>query len=52
VAVLIVVPEHDLVFAAFGNDPRALALHDELLLWLLCEQLDVNVPDILRDQTP
>jgi CubicO group peptidase (beta-lactamase class C family) len=34
VAVLVVVPEHDLVFAAYGNDSRALALHDELLLWL------------------
>ncbi|MEN3612476.1 serine hydrolase domain-containing protein [Plantactinospora sp. ZYX-F-223] len=34
VAVLVVMPEHDLVFAAYGNDPRALALHDELLRWL------------------
>ncbi|MDG6103095.1 beta-lactamase family protein [Dactylosporangium aurantiacum] len=31
VAVLAVAPELDLVFAAYGNDPRALALHDELL---------------------
>jgi CubicO group peptidase (beta-lactamase class C family) len=31
VAVLVVMPEHDLVFAAYGNDSRALALHDELL---------------------
>ncbi|MDR7274868.1 serine hydrolase domain-containing protein [Catenuloplanes atrovinosus] len=31
VAVLIVVPERDLVFAAYGNDPRALTLHDEML---------------------
>ena len=35
VAVLAVVPEHDLAFAAFGNDPRAMVLHDQLLLWLL-----------------
>ena len=28
---LAVVPEHDLVFAAYGNDARALELHDELL---------------------
>jgi CubicO group peptidase (beta-lactamase class C family) len=37
VAVLAVVPDQDLVFAAFGNDPRALALHDELLRGLLPE---------------
>ena len=32
VAVLAVVPEHDFAFAAFGNDPRAMHLHDRLLL--------------------
>jgi CubicO group peptidase (beta-lactamase class C family) len=52
VAVLIVVPDHDLVFAAFGNDPRALALHDELLLWLLREQLHIEVPDLVADAMP
>jgi CubicO group peptidase (beta-lactamase class C family) len=31
VAVLAVVPELDLVFAAFGNAPQALTLHNELL---------------------
>ena len=31
IAVLAVIPEHDLVFAAYGNDPRALTLQDELL---------------------
>ena len=35
VAVLAVVPEHDFAFAAFGNDPRAMQLHDQLLLSLL-----------------
>jgi CubicO group peptidase (beta-lactamase class C family) len=30
VAVLVVVPEYDLVFAAFGNDPRAMELHDQM----------------------
>lgn len=35
VAVLAVAPGLDLVFAAYGNDPRALALHDELLPMLL-----------------
>jgi len=52
VAVLIVVPDHDLVFTAYGNDPRALALHDELLLWLLREQLGIEVPDLVPDATP
>lgn len=50
-AVLVVVPEHDLVFAAFGNDPRALPLHDELLLSLLRDALHVNVPDLVPDAT-
>jgi CubicO group peptidase (beta-lactamase class C family) len=55
VAVLAVVPEHDLAFAAFGNDPRAMALHDQLLLSVqsartcldlaeLGEQLDGSFP--------
>jgi CubicO group peptidase (beta-lactamase class C family) len=52
VAVLIVVPEHDLVFAAFGNDPRALALHDQIILWLLRQHLDLEVPDLVSDTTP
>lgn len=32
VAVLVVAPEHDAVYAAYGNDARALTLHDELFL--------------------
>ena len=52
VAVLVVVPEHDLAFAAFGNDPRVLALHDQLLLWLLREHLNVEVPELVSDTTP
>ena len=52
VAVLIVVPEHDLVFAAFGNDPRAMALHDQMLLWLLRQHLHVEVPDLVSGTTP
>ncbi|MCO8274125.1 beta-lactamase family protein [Actinoplanes sp. TRM 88003] len=35
IAVLAVVPARGLAFAAYGNDARALELHDELLLWLL-----------------
>jgi CubicO group peptidase (beta-lactamase class C family) len=49
VAVLVVVPEHDLVFAAFGNDPRAMALHDQILLWLLGQYLDLDVPDLVSE---
>jgi hypothetical protein len=49
VAVLVVVPEYDLVFTAFGNDPRALALHDQILLWLLRDHLHVEIPDLLMD---
>ena len=52
VAVLVVVPEHDLVFAAFGNDPRAMALHDQILLWLLRQHLDVDVPDLVPGPSP
>lgn len=44
VAVLAVVPEHDLVFAAYGNDSRALALHDELLDWLAGRFGEVETP--------
>ncbi len=52
VAVLVVVPEHDFAFAAFGNDPRAMALHDPMMLWLLLEYLNVEVPDLIPDTTP
>jgi len=52
VAVLAIVPEHDFAFAAFGNDPRAMALHDQLLLWLLRESFHVEIPDLIRETTP
>jgi CubicO group peptidase (beta-lactamase class C family) len=52
VAVLAVVPEHDLVFTAFGNDPRAMALHEQMLLWLLRHHLDVEIPDLVTDTSP
>ena len=58
VAVLAVVPEHDLAFAAFGNDPRAMALHDQILPWLLRQHLGVEIPDVppatapVNDLTP
>jgi CubicO group peptidase (beta-lactamase class C family) len=49
VALLAAVPEHDLVFAAFGNDPRAMALHDQFLLWLLGQHLGLVIPDLVSD---
>jgi CubicO group peptidase (beta-lactamase class C family) len=52
VAVLVVVPEHDFVFTAFGNDGRAMALHDQLILWLLREQLNVDAPSLVSEATP
>jgi CubicO group peptidase (beta-lactamase class C family) len=52
VALLAVVPEHDLVFAAFGNDPRAMALHDQILLWLLRQHLHAGVPDLVPGTSP
>jgi CubicO group peptidase (beta-lactamase class C family) len=52
VAVLVVVPEHDFVFCAFGNQPRALALHDQLLLQLLRNHLKIDVPEFVPDSEP
>ncbi len=52
VSILAVVPEHGLVFAAFGNDPRAMALHDQILLWLLREYLNLEVPDLVPGTSP
>lgn len=49
---LAVVPGHDLVFAAFGNAPQAMMLHDQLLLWLLREHLDLGVPDLVPGTSP
>jgi hypothetical protein len=51
-AMLAVVPEHDLVFAAFGNDVRVMPLVDQILLWLLRDHLGVEVPDLIRDTAP
>jgi CubicO group peptidase (beta-lactamase class C family) len=52
VAVLVVVPGHDLVFAAFGNDPQAMMLHDQILLWLLRQHLDLDVPALEPGTSP
>jgi len=52
VAFLAVVPEHDFAFAAFGNDPRAMALHEQLLLRLLRDRLGVEVSDLFSEPAP
>jgi len=44
---LIVVPEHDLAFAAFGNAGGAAALTDRLVLWLLRDYLGLDIPDVV-----
>ncbi|MEV8441671.1 serine hydrolase domain-containing protein [Actinosynnema sp. NPDC051121] len=44
VAVLAVMPEHDLVFTAYGNDARALQLHDDVLRWLAGRFGEVETP--------
>jgi hypothetical protein len=51
-ALLIVVPEHDFVFAAFGNDSRAMPLHEQILMWLLRQHLCIEVPDLISPVTP
>jgi CubicO group peptidase (beta-lactamase class C family) len=52
VTLLAAVPGHDLVFAAFGNAPQAMMLHDQILLWLLREHLHLQVPDLLPEVSP
>ncbi|NUW41140.1 serine hydrolase domain-containing protein [Nonomuraea rhodomycinica] len=49
VSILCVVPEHDLVFAAYGNQPGAIMLHDQLLRWLLSEHLGVPIPRLVTE---
>jgi len=50
VAVLAVVPEHDFALAAFGNDPRAMQLHDQLLLTLLHDRFGVEPQGLGGDE--
>ncbi len=49
VSMLCVVPEHDLVFAAFGNAPGAIMLHDQILRRLLGEHLGVPIPALVGE---
>lgn len=52
VAILCVLPEHDLVFAAYGNTPGAIVLHDQLLRWLLTDHLGASVPTLITAPDP
>lgn len=52
VAVMAVVPEHDLAFVAFGNAQQAMVLHDQLVLWLLRHYLALDVPDVVWQTVP
>jgi hypothetical protein len=45
--VLVLVPKHDLAFAAFGNSAASAALHDRVLLWLLRDYIGLDVPDVI-----
>ncbi|MFI7416451.1 hypothetical protein [Nonomuraea sp. NPDC049684] len=47
VFILCILPEHDLVFTAFGNSPGAIMLQDQLLQWLLSEHLGVRIPALI-----
>ncbi|MEU8397356.1 serine hydrolase domain-containing protein [Nonomuraea sp. NPDC048892] len=47
VSLLCVVPEHDLVFTAFGNTPGALMVQDQLLCRLLTDHLGVPLPRLI-----
>ncbi|MEV0297877.1 serine hydrolase domain-containing protein [Nocardia sp. NPDC050710] len=49
VSILFVIPEHDLVFTAFGNTPGAVMLQDQLLQWLLSKHLDVQVATLITE---
>ncbi len=51
-AVVAAIPEQDFAFVAFGNDSRAMMFHDQLMLWLIREYLQVQVPDLIAETTP
>ncbi|MEV4573856.1 serine hydrolase domain-containing protein [Nonomuraea jabiensis] len=51
VSILCVVPEHDLVFTAFGNTSGAIMLQDQILQRLLSEHLGVQIPTLVTDVT-
>jgi CubicO group peptidase (beta-lactamase class C family) len=52
VSILCVVPEHDLVFTAFGNTSGAIMLQDRILQRLLREHLGVQIPTLITELEP
>ncbi|MET8873269.1 serine hydrolase domain-containing protein [Nocardia sp. NPDC004604] len=52
VSILCVVPEHDLVFTAFGNTSGAIMLQDQILQWLLREHLGIQIPTLITELEP
>ncbi|MEU1387895.1 MULTISPECIES: serine hydrolase domain-containing protein [unclassified Nonomuraea] len=50
VSILCVVPDHDLIFTAFGNSPGAIMVQDRLLQWLLREHLGVRIPALITEK--
>lgn len=49
VSLLCVLPEHDLVLTAYGNNPGAIMLQDQLLQWLLTQHLGVQIPKLVTE---
>lgn len=43
---LVVLPEYDVVFAAFATGPGGILLHDRITLALVCDELGVAVPEL------
>ncbi|WP_327087733.1 beta-lactamase family protein [Nonomuraea sp. NBC_01738] len=48
-SLLCVLPEHDLVLAAYGNSPGAIMLQDQILQWLLRDHLGVHIPKLVTE---
>ena len=48
-ATLLLVPEHDLAFAAFGNAAGAAAVHGRLTMWLLRDYLGLDFPELVTE---
>jgi CubicO group peptidase (beta-lactamase class C family) len=46
-AILMVVPDHDFAFAAYGNSGASIALADQLASWLLREYLRLDSPAVV-----
>jgi CubicO group peptidase (beta-lactamase class C family) len=46
-ASLVIFPEHNFAFAAYGNASGAAMLSDRLVLWLLHDHLGLDLPDLL-----